>query len=134
MRLNAPETIGVPCDGQAVLDCIAFQLEAQNKAFNELCRNLEDLLQESPFNKTQLRSTIKKNIAALEKVGATVTMLVAFFEKNIGRAPRTEGTCPVVTKLKELIRGPYSTVAINNREVETLKASGMPSPLVCLGT
>ena len=88
------------------------------------------MLQENPFHKTQLRSAVKKNIAALENAEATITTLVAFFEKNIGRALPIRGGCPVVTKLKGLIRGPYSTVAINNRDVEALKASGMPTSLV----
>lgn len=129
MRIKLPETIHVPCGPRAVIGCIKFQLGAQKAAFSSLCHSLEDLRVGSQRDKIQMRCRIENNVTALEEVDAALATLVALFEKNIGKAPPIEGNWAVVSKVKEFIRGPFSAVAIDSDEVETLKANGMsPSP------
>jgi len=114
------------CSGGAVLECIESQLYEQRKANERLISSLDALafLERQPEPaRLAMNSTISQTIEALQSVHANLDALAALYSQHVGRAApvKGKGKWKIVQTIKNFVRGPLGSVAINNKELEDLK-------------
>ncbi|KAK0641013.1 hypothetical protein B0T16DRAFT_206021 [Cercophora newfieldiana] len=125
IRMRRGSVAHACCGGGAVLKCIESQLYAQKQAYERAMRCLDRILilerNTVRIHTGMINSIVELNVGHLEDLDTELTTLVALFEEHVGRAAPLKGKWKLVQKIKSFVKGPFTSMAIDDKGLEDLK-------------